>query len=102
MRLASQRCCGGRITAVVSAGTLIGAVGFEPMFRMPAEVELDSVFAEFSFLCALCRRFGVVDRNWVLRINLPHLRGPIAADAYDQFYDQIVALAEAFGDQPAI
>ena len=40
-------------------------VGFEPMFRMPAEVELDSVFAEFSFLCALCRRFGVVDRNWV-------------------------------------
>ncbi len=48
MRLASQRCC-ARITALASAGTLIwGRVaGFEPMFRMPAEVELDSVFAEF-------------------------------------------------------
>ena len=67
---------------------------------MTDEDKHDSVFAEFSFLFALCRRFGVDDRNWVLRINLPHLRGPIDADAYDQFYDQIVALADAFGDSP--
>jgi hypothetical protein len=97
MRLASRRCC-ARITALVSNPHWGRVVRFDRMFSMPVEIELDSVFAEFSFLFALCRRFGVDDRNWVLRIYLPHLRGPITADAYGPY----ISLAEAFGSRLAI
>ncbi len=88
MRLLSQLFC-TRITTALSDDRLRRLVRFERMFRMP--VALTSLSDEAQFVFALCRRFGVDNRNWVLRINLP---GFLPFLAYGQ---QSVALAAQFG-----
>ena len=93
MRLLSQLFC-TRITTALSDDRLRRLVRFERMFRMP--VALTSLSDEAQFVFALCRRFGVDNRNWGLRINLP---GFLPFLAYGQ---QSVARAAQFGGCVAI
>jgi hypothetical protein len=87
MRLLSQLLC-IRITTALSDDRLRRLVRFERMFRMPAA--LTSLSDEAQFVFALCRRFGVDNQNWALRIRIP---GSIPHLPYGQ---HCVALADGW------
>ena len=93
MRLLSQMFY-TRITAILSDARLSRLVTFERRFTVAdalnSGMDMDKAH---QFLCRLCRRFGVGNLNWTLRISIP---GPHLA------YGQCVALAAGFAGQLAI
>jgi hypothetical protein len=93
MRLLSQMFY-TRITAILSDARLSRLVTFERRFTVAdalnSGMDMDKAH---QFLCRLCRRFGVGNLNWTLRISIP---GPHLA------YGQCVALVAGFAGQLAI
>ena len=93
LRLLSRLFC-TRITSLLSDARLSHLVAFERRFVVPdalnSGMEMDKAH---PFLGRLCRRFGVGNLNWTLRISIP---GPHLA------YGQCVALAAGFAGQLAI
>jgi hypothetical protein len=94
MRLLSQLFC-SRITALLSDVWLSRCARFQRRFQVPAA--LNSLSDEAHFLARLCRRFGVENQNWALRIRMSALDPFLTLDELCS-----VSLAAAFAGRFAI